>query len=75
MTGAPKLPMGGFRSLTPAFTVVRKPHEPPYKADSYLPSTSSCANYVKLPDYSSKEVLASQVWRAVEDGAGSFHLS
>lgn len=43
MTGAPKLPIGGFKGLTPPFTVVRKPHEPPYKADDYLPSVMTCA--------------------------------
>lgn len=43
VTGAPKLPIGGFRGLNPPFTVVRKPHEPPYKADDYLPSVMTCA--------------------------------
>jgi E3 ubiquitin-protein ligase TRIP12 len=38
MTGAPKLPLGGFKGLNPQFTVVRKPHEAPFKADDYLPS-------------------------------------
>lgn len=38
MTGAPKLPLGGFKGLSPQFTVVRKPHEAPFKADDYLPS-------------------------------------
>lgn len=75
MTGAPKLPIGGFRGLTPPFTVVRKPHEPPYKADDYLPSVMTCALYLKMPDYSSKEVLAAQFERAMRDGRGSFLLS
>lgn len=43
ITGAPKLPIGGFRGLNPPFTVVRKPHEAPYKADDYLPSVMTCA--------------------------------
>lgn len=75
MTGSPKLPIGGWRSLNPPFTVVRKPHEPPIKADSMLPSVMTCAQYLKLPDYSSKEILATQLWRAIRDGSGSFHLS
>lgn len=75
MTGSPKLPIGGWRSLNPPFTVVRKPHEPPIKADSMLPSVMTCAQYLKLPDYSSKEVLSTQLWRAIRDGSGSFHLS
>ncbi|OCF37256.1 E3 ubiquitin-protein ligase TRIP12 [Kwoniella heveanensis BCC8398] len=75
ITGAPKLPIGGFKGLSPQFTVVRKPHEPPFKADDYLPSVMTCAQYLKLPDYSSKEVLAAQIERAMLDGGGSFHLS
>ncbi|WRT67885.1 uncharacterized protein IL334_004859 [Kwoniella shivajii] len=75
ITGAPKLPIGGFKGLTPPFTVVRKPHEPPFKADDYLPSVMTCAQYLKMPDYSTKEVLASQIERAILDGGGSFHLS
>ncbi|WVO12675.1 hypothetical protein L204_100280 [Cryptococcus depauperatus] len=75
MTGAPKLPIGGFRGLTPPFTVVRKPHEPPYKADDYLPSVMTCALYLKMPDYSSREILAAQFERAMKDGKGSFLLS
>lgn len=75
ITGAPKLPIGGFRGLNPAFTVVRKPHEPPFRADDYLPSVMTCAQYLKLPDYSSKEVLSAQLSRAMHDGGGSFHLS
>lgn len=31
--------------------------------------------YLKMPDYSSKEVLAAQFERAMRDGRGSFLLS
>lgn len=75
MTGAPKLPLGGFKGLNPQFTVVRKPHEPPFKADDYLPSVMTCASYLKLPDYSSKTVLQAQLLRCMQDGQGSFNLS
>lgn len=75
MTGAPKLPLGGFKGLNPQFTVVRKPHEAPFKADDYLPSVMTCATYLKLPSYSSRDVLASQLMRSMKDGQGSFNLS
>ncbi|KAK4687050.1 E3 ubiquitin-protein ligase TRIP12, partial [Tremellales sp. Uapishka_1] len=75
VTGAPKLPIGGFRGLSPPFTVVRKPHEPPLRADDYLPSVMTCAQYLKMPDYSTKEILAAQIKRAMTEGGGSFHLS
>ncbi|KAF9454223.1 hypothetical protein P691DRAFT_809767 [Macrolepiota fuliginosa MF-IS2] len=75
VTGSPKLPIGGFRGLTPPFTVVRKPHEPPLKADDYLPSVMTCVNYLKLPDYSSKSVMQDKLKVAMLEGVGSFHLS
>ncbi|KLT39033.1 hypothetical protein CC85DRAFT_298164 [Cutaneotrichosporon oleaginosum] len=75
MTGAPKLPLGGFKGLNPQFTVVRKPHEAPFKADDYLPSVMTCATYLKLPNYSSRAVLSSQLMRSMKDGQGSFNLS
>ncbi|KAF8948165.1 Ubiquitin fusion degradation protein 4 [Haplosporangium gracile] len=75
ITGSPKLPIGGFKDLHPAFTVVCKPFEAPLKADDYLPSVMTCANYLKMPDYSTKEVMMAKFKTAYEEGQGSFHLS
>ncbi|KAF9361495.1 Ubiquitin fusion degradation protein 4 [Mortierella sp. AD094] len=75
ITGSPKLPIGGFKNLHPPFTVVCKPFEAPLKADDYLPSVMTCANYLKMPDYSCKEVTLSKFKMAYEEGQGSFHLS
>jgi E3 ubiquitin-protein ligase TRIP12 len=44
-------------------------------ADGDLPSVMTCANYIKLPPYSSKAVLRSRLMRALTDGLGSFDLS
>ncbi|KAK9771537.1 hypothetical protein SCAR479_11741 [Seiridium cardinale] len=74
-TGSPKLPIGGFKSLTPMFTVVCKPSEPPYTADDYLPSVMTCVNYLKLPDYTSIEKMKKQLFTAIREGQGAFHLS
>ncbi|KAM0272074.1 hypothetical protein ACHAPA_002369 [Fusarium lateritium] len=74
-TGSPKLPIGGFKSLTPMFTVVCKPSEHPYTSDDYLPSVMTCVNYLKLPDYSTIEVMKKQLLTAVKEGQGAFHLS
>ena len=65
----------GFKSLTPMFTVVCKPSEPPYTSDDFLISVMTCANYVKLPDYSTKEILRKRLLTAIEEGQGAFHLS
>ncbi|KAL2755556.1 hypothetical protein ACRALDRAFT_1034293 [Sodiomyces alcalophilus JCM 7366] len=75
ITGSPKLPIGGFKSLTPMLTVVCKPSEAPYTSDDYLPSVMTCVNYLKLPDYSSIEVMRKQLATAIKEGQGAFHLS
>ncbi|KAM0469751.1 hypothetical protein ACHAPX_010332 [Trichoderma viride] len=74
-TGSPKLPIGGFKSLTPMFTVVCKPSEPPYTSDAYLPSVMTCVNYLKLPDYTTMNILKKQLYTAIREGQGAFHLS
>lgn len=75
VTGSPKLPIGGFKNLTPSLTVVCKPSEAPYISDNYLPSVMTCVNYLKLPDYSSMEMLKLRLGTAVREGQGAFHLS
>lgn len=74
-TGAPKLPVGGFNALLPPFTVVRKHAETGFSDDDYLPSVMTCANYLKLPNYSSQEIMKTKLLQAMDEGAGSFHLS
>jgi len=75
ITGSPKLPIGGFRGLNPPLTVVRKPHEAPLTADDYLPSVMTCVNYLKLPEYSARQVMEERLQTAATEGVGSFHLS
>ncbi|KAI8324974.1 hypothetical protein GQ54DRAFT_36066 [Martensiomyces pterosporus] len=75
VTGSPRLPFGGFRALHPPLTLVHKMCEPPLVPDDYLPSVMTCANYIKLPDYSSLEVLKRRWNHAANEGQQSFHLS
>jgi len=75
VTGSPTLPAGGLRHLKPRLTVVRKEAEPPLSADDYLPSVMTCANYLKLPDYTGEEVLRKQLFMAMQEGQLSFLLS
>ncbi|THZ50011.1 hypothetical protein D6C90_02963 [Aureobasidium pullulans] len=75
VTGSPKLPIGGFKSLTPMFTVVCKPNELPLMPDDYLPSVMTCVNYLKMPNYSTQEVLRAKLSVAIKEGQGAFHLS
>ncbi|MED6170603.1 E3 ubiquitin-protein ligase upl4 [Stylosanthes scabra] len=73
VTGAPRLPPGGLASLNPKLTIVRKHCS--NRADSDLPSVMTCANYLKLPPYSSKERMKEKLMYAITEGQGSFHLS
>ncbi|CAJ1968460.1 unnamed protein product [Sphenostylis stenocarpa] len=73
VTGAPRLPPGGLASLNPKLTIVRKHCN--NRADTDLPSVMTCANYLKLPPYSSKERMKEKLLYAITEGQGSFHLS
>jgi E3 ubiquitin-protein ligase TRIP12 len=74
--GAPRLPLGGLKNLSPKLTVVKKhPHNESQSSDSILPSVMTCQNYIKLPDYSSKEVLRKKLLVAMKEGQKSFTLS
>ena len=44
-------------------------------ADGDLPSVMTCANYIKLPPYSSLAVMRKRVLFAIREGQGSFDLS
>jgi E3 ubiquitin-protein ligase TRIP12 len=44
-------------------------------ADGDLPSVMTCANYLKLPPYSCKEVMRNRLMYAIWEGQGSFDLS
>jgi len=96
VTGAPRLPAGGWSALKPRFTVVRKNPDvpmPPANADAEplspktrdqlvamyadkdLPSVMTCANYLKLPPYSAKDVLRDRLLFSIREGQNSFDLS
>ncbi|EOA19810.1 hypothetical protein CARUB_v10000054mg [Capsella rubella] len=73
VTGSPRLPHGGLASLSPKLTIVRKHGSDSSETD--LPSVMTCANYLKLPPYSSKEKMKEKLMYAITEGQGSFHLS
>ncbi|KAL5247172.1 hypothetical protein ACHWQZ_G019131 [Mnemiopsis leidyi] len=73
VTGCPRLPVGGFKSLHPRLTVVKKSVDGP--PDTYLPSVMTCVNYLKLPDYTCPQTLRSKLVVAISEGQNSFHLS
>ncbi|XWS55086.1 hypothetical protein CRYUN_Cryun10bG0145300 [Craigia yunnanensis] len=86
VTGAPSLPPGGLAVLNPKLTIVRKHSSsasaaassgtgPSESADDDLPSVMTCANYLKLPPYSTKEIMCKKLVYAISEGQGSFDLS
>lgn len=76
VTGCPRLPVGGFKALSPPLTIVKKSFDcPDANPDDYLPSVMTCVNYLKLPDYSSKEIMREKLRIAAMEGLYCFHLS
>jgi E3 ubiquitin-protein ligase TRIP12 len=75
VTGSPRLPFGGFKGLNPPLTVVRKTPDSNKKPNDYLPSVMTCVNYVKLPEYTSLDIMKERFKLAMIEGSGSFHLS
>lgn len=86
VTGAPRLPPGGLAALNPKLTIVRKHSSATTNAptngaatsesaDDDLPSVMTCANYLKLPPYSTKEIMYKKLLYAINEGQGSFDLS
>jgi E3 ubiquitin-protein ligase TRIP12 len=75
LTGSPRLPIGGLKSLQPPFTVVRKTTSEGQTSDALLPSVMTCTNYLKLPDYSSKTIMKEKLLLAMRESQGSFFLS
>ena len=76
VTGSPRLPNGGFAALDPKLTLVlKKPLNPVDNPDHVLPSVMTCMNYLKLPSYSSYDILKSQFEVAYNEGNNNFSLS
>lgn len=67
--------ISGFKALNPPLTIVRKTVEFSQSPDNFLPSVMTCVNYLKLPDYTSEEVMREKVSLALREGKQSFHLS
>uniref|UniRef100_A0A8C2YL92 E3 ubiquitin-protein ligase n=1 Tax=Chinchilla lanigera TaxID=34839 RepID=A0A8C2YL92_CHILA len=65
--GSPRLPVGGFQCLNPPLTIVRKTFESAENPDDFLPSVMTCVNYLKLPDYSSAEIMRDRLLIAARE--------
>lgn len=73
LTGVPRLPVNGIRGLSRKITVVKKDMEG--TKEETLPSCSTCFLYLKLPPYSSAEIMRKRLLLAVMEGRRNFSLS
>ncbi len=57
-------------------TIVKKqPVNPLENPDDYLPTVMTCQNYLKIPVYSSINILKEKLYLAMNEGSNAFHLS
>lgn len=76
VTGNPRLPFGGFSALNPKLTIAKKdPDVYGRNPDDVLPSVMTCANYLKIPCYSSKKIMKEKLLYAISECQYSFGLS
>jgi len=68
-TGCSSLPPGGLANLSPRLTIVRKIDA----GDGSYPSVNTCVHYLKLPDYSTEEVMKERLLTATREKG--FHLN
>ncbi|KAL3982231.1 HECT-domain (ubiquitin-transferase) family protein [Acanthocheilonema viteae] len=68
-TGCSSLPPGGLANLHPRLTIVRKVDS----GDGSYPSVNTCVHYLKLPDYSSAEIMRERLLTATNEKG--FHLN
>ncbi|XP_064604069.1 LOW QUALITY PROTEIN: E3 ubiquitin-protein ligase HECTD1-like [Liolophura sinensis] len=68
-TGCSSLPPGGLANLYPRLTIVRKVDG----NDGSYPSVNTCVHYLKLPEYSSEEIMRERLLAATKEKG--FHLN
>lgn len=69
VSSTPRAPLLGFSQLKPKFSIRDAGRD-----EARLPSTSTCVNLLKLPQYSSEAVMREKLLYAITSGAG-FDLS
>ena len=69
VSSTPRAPLLGFSQLKPKFSIRDAGRD-----ESRLPSTSTCVNLLKLPQYTSEAIMRDKLLYAITSGAG-FDLS
>ncbi|KAJ1720097.1 ubiquitin-protein ligase (E3) [Coemansia erecta] len=73
-TSCERPPLLGFGELNPSFCITSSSSDENGNHDNRLPSASTCVNLLKLPVFSTREILRDKLLQAIESGAG-FDLS
>lgn len=68
-TGCSSLPPGGLANLYPRLTIVRKVDA----GEGSYPSVNTCVHYLKLPEYTTEEILKERLLAATKEKG--FHLN
>merc|ERR1712032_36990 len=72
-TGSPRLPLGGFKNLSPKLTVVsKKMTNENDSPNGSLPTVMTCQKNMKIPNYSNVEILKEKLFFAMYEGNNSF---
>ena len=69
-TSCSRPPPLGFKQLEPKFCIQRVPFTGSKEIDAPLPSSSTCFNVLKLPDYKSEAVMRDKLLTALRSGSG-----
>ena len=71
ITSTSRAPLLGFKDLNPPLAIKKTGQD----TIERLPTTSTCINLLKLPPYTSKQVLKEKLLMAIEQGITSFELT
>ncbi|KAG5491827.1 hypothetical protein JIQ42_01736 [Leishmania sp. Namibia] len=73
LTGSPRLPFNGLAGLGRLITVAMKDMDS--KKEQTLPSCNTCFLYLKLPPYTTREIMKERLLFAVTEGRRNYSLS
>jgi other hect domain ubiquitin protein ligase E3 len=73
LTGSPRLPLNGLAGLGRPITVAMKDMES--KKELTLPSCNTCFLYLKLPPYSTRDIMKERLLFAITEGRRNYSLS
>lgn len=74
MTGLSRFPPGGLSSISPKITVSMRFLDDETEPKNELPTVSTCAHIIKIPEYQTKEVMKDRLLYAARECATGFNI-